>query len=320
MSIRDEVTKAIERRGPRFVPLRIYDDPVRSDVIELGVAPAKDFRPADPDLTEWGYRWQRLDRTMGQVKEHPLPSWDGFAEFRRHVPDPRAPGRFDAVAAEIARRPDKYYMGCIGISGFNLLTFLRGFENVLEDLVLHPKPLGELADLVFGFEEEIIRGFAKTGVSAICFYDDWGTERSLMISPELWRRFFGPRYARQFRLVHSLGRHVFFHSCGQVRAIIGDLIELGADMLNFNQANLLGIDWLRERYAGKVCFFCPNDIQTTLPRGTKSEIEAEVRRLIDAFGQPSGGFIAQAERYESMAVPLESFEYSIECFRRYGVY
>jgi uroporphyrinogen decarboxylase len=65
------------------------------------------------------------------------------------------------------------------------------------------------------------------GFDAVSFYDDWGTQSSLMVSPSLWRDFFKPRYKKQFELVRNSGLDVYFHCCGYIYDIIPDFIELG---------------------------------------------------------------------------------------------
>lgn len=320
MSIKNEVIKAVQRRYPRFVPVRIYDEPKRSDLIRVKYHASTGFHPSSSTQSEWGFVWKSLNDTMGQVKEHCLKSWNDFPTFSEQCPDPYAQGRFEHISQVILENPDKYFIGSLGITGFNMMTFIRGFDNFLSDLYLEQTRVSELADIVFEFEKGIISGFARCNVDSVAFHDDWGTQRALMVNPELWRDFFKPRYRDQFEYAHSLGLHVLFHSCGYIMDIIPDLIEIGVDILNLNQVSLMGIDELASRFAGKVCFLCPNDNQCTMPTGDLCKIEAEARKLIDAFGRPSGGFIAQVERYESMQFSEEAYEHSISSFRKHGNY
>ena len=188
----------------------------------------------------------------------------------------------------------------MGITGFNLMTFIRGFDNVLTDLYLEPERLAELADRVFGFEEGIIEEYGNLGLDAVAFYDDWGTQNNLMVDPDMWRSFFKHRYQRQFQLAHDRGMHVYFHSCGYCYDIIADLIEIGADIFNFNQPNIFGIEQLGRDFGGKACFHCPVDIQTTAVRGNRNDIYAETKKLIDSFGSFNGGFVGLVEDYHSL--------------------
>ena len=136
--------------------------------------------------------------------------------------------------------PNKFVVAALGLSGFGLMTGLRGFENALADLYLNPDMLARLADRVFDFETAAIEEIGRRGADGVWFFDDWGMEQSLFIRPDLWRSFFKPRYAAQFRRIHELGMRAFFHSCGCVWQIIPDLIEIGVDVLNLEQMRVFG--------------------------------------------------------------------------------
>lgn len=314
MTSKELVIRAIKREEPPKIPLYYCNRYIeRSDLLFLGYGAAADFQPDVQGKSEWGFVWQSHDDTMGQPKLPPLA--DGWELFDRYIPpDPDAPGRFESVIKEVQRHPDRYLVGNLGITGFNMVTFLRGFEQVMEDLYLEPERLEQLIKMVFDYESAIIRHYADAGVDAVALFDDWGTQNALMIRPELWRKVFKPHYEKQFALAHKLGLHVFFHSCGQVFDIIPDLIEIGVDMLNLNQPDLFGIEQLGKEYGGKVCFVCPVDHQTVAIHGTKEEIFDYVRRLREHLGCFSGGFIGLLEEYSSVGMTKERFEYIVSAF------
>lgn len=286
----------------------------KSDILSTGYDSAADFKYKNTNISEWGFVWERLDNTMGQPKNPPITSWKALNTYK--VPDPHAPGRFDHIQSFIDSNPDKYMIGSIGLTGFNFVTFLRGFESVMEDLYLDRANLEGLIDIVFNFEKEIIQEFGKFNLDAISFGDDWGTQTSLMISPKLWREIFKPRYAEQFELVHKHGKHVYFHSCGQIAEIIPDLIEIGADILNLNQPDLFGVEELGRKFGGKVCFSCPVDHQTVAITGTRNEISDYVKRLKESLGSFNGGFIAYIEEYSSIGMTDENYKNIVEAFEQ----
>jgi len=290
MNSRERVRRAIEFRGPDRIPVRYYDDLPASDIVFASYLPPAGWTAPEPDVDEWGCLWSSLDDTLGQVKRHPLADPAACTSYR--FPDALAPGRMEAAGAVRAAYPDRYVAGSIGISGFNRMTFLRGFSELLTDMVLAPERVAWLAEQVFGFETEIIRRFALLGVDAVWFWDDWGMQRGLMVSLKAWRAQFKPHYARQFTLAHELGMHVVFHSCGNVAAILDDLVGIGADMLHLNQPKLLGIDRLANELGGRVCLHCPVDTQSTLIHGSPEEIRDQARRLVERLGCYEGGFVA----------------------------
>jgi uroporphyrinogen-III decarboxylase len=318
MSVRKEFAKAIERKGPSHVPVVVVGHPEISDGFITSVGQREGFTPTQEGETEWGFAWKKLDVTMGQPEKPVLSCWDELEGFSS--PDSDAPGRFKQLDAMKAEHPDKYAMCSLGITGFNLMTFIIGFQEMLEGLYIERDKVEKLADIVFAYEEGLVRKAAQHGADAVAFYDDWGTQNGIIINPELWREVFFPRYKRQFDLAHSLGMHVDFHSCGDVYEIIPGLAEAGADMLNLNQPELFGIDRLA-KYAGTVCFLCPVDHQRTFLNGTPDEVRAQARELIDKLGRPNGGFVGWVEPfYTNMGVPEENVEAVIEAFREFGKY
>jgi len=270
------------------------------------------------DKSEWGFVWERFDGTMGQPREALLPSWNDWDQLVR--PDPYDASRFEDAALALQRYNDKYCVASLALTGFTVMTFLRGFKNILEDLYFEREQVECLADLVFGFEEDVIHQLKGRGFDAVAFFDDWGTQTGLLISPVHWREVFKPRYLRQFALAHELGLDVYFHSCGQIGEIIPDLIEIGVDILNLSQPNLFDLVAIGEAYRGKVCFLCPISYQTTSLTGTKADIYRDAASLIQNLGTLHGGIIGYVEEYSSIGLSEENYWHCVNAFRDMGAY
>jgi uroporphyrinogen-III decarboxylase len=135
-----------------------------------------------------------------------------------------------------------------------------------------------------------------------------------MISPEIWREVFRPRYFEQFELVHQAGKKVWFHSCGNIRPIIPDLIDIGVDVLELLQPDVFGIERLSEEFGGQVCFCCSVDHQRLALTGTRDAIFAYVRRLNDQLGSFDGGFIGYIEDYGTLGMSEQSYQWICEAF------
>lgn len=306
------VRAAIGRRNPTRVPILFFNqDREHSDLILVDVV--RHFQGPNQDRSEWGFEWEKLDRTMGQPKAAVLKAWADLDHLA--VPDPRDPARFASAAAAREAFGDRYYLASLVLTGFTVMCALRGFSELLLDLVQRPQETERLADRVFGFEEEVLRQLPAHGFHGAAFYDDWGTQDSLILSPALWRERFLPRYRRQFALAHSLGLDVYFHSCGNVAPLIPDLIEAGVDMLNLSQPNLFDVEELGRRFAGRVCFVCPVSYQTTAIRGTEEDIRREARRLVRNLGRGGGGFIGYVEEYSSIGLSESNYRACVRAFQ-----
>jgi len=312
MNCKENVIRAVGMKRPDSLPfLYINKDKCDSDAIIIDVE--KHFIDDRVKRSEWGFEWKKIDETMGQPRGTVIKTWEDLNRFT--APDPNDLSRFSSAIEDMQKYPGKFYIASLGLSGFTIMTFLRGFSNVLEDILLEDAKIGRLADIVFGFEEEIIKQLKNYGFDAVAFYDDWGTQNNLIISPKLWRSFFKPRYKRQFDLAHRHGLYTYFHSCGYIYDIIGDLIEIGMDMFNMAQPNVYDIKKLGAEYAGKTCFVCPISYQTTAISGNMEDIYEEAERLLGSFWDDNGGFIAYIEAYESIGLSRENYRHCINAFK-----
>ena len=315
MDCRERVKRAIRREGPDRLPiLFINKDREQSDIILVDME--RHFLGEKQDRSEWGFRWERRDRTMGQPEREVLGSLGDLDRFP--WPDPRDQGRFAGVPRAREEYPGRYYLGSLVLTGFTIMSFLRGFSRLMVDLLDDRSGVEALADRVFGFEEEVIRQMPAHGMDGVAFYDDWGTQSGMIVSPGLWRELFKERYRRQFDLAHAGGLDVYFHTCGLVEELIPDLIEIGVDMLNLSQPNLYDIEALGRRYGGKACFVCPVSYQTTSITGTREQIFADVRLLVESLGRFDGGLIGYVEEYGSIGMSEQNYAACVAAFRDLG--
>ena len=314
MTSKEIVYRAVEMRDPPRAPIYFCNrDLDRADTACVSFGPDAAFKPSVPEATEWGYLWKTLDGTMGQPEG--LPKLADAAKIESYIPpDPRAPGRLENVSKFIEENRDRFTVFGVGISGFNGATFLRGMEDFLADLYTDRALADRVLDIVYGFENGIIEQANDYPIDAMGFGDDLGTQNGLIISPSLWREVFKPRYAEQFEMVHRSGKKVWFHSCGQVFDIIGDLIDIGLDRIELLQPDLLGVERLSREFGGKICFCCSIDHQRRAITGTRDEIFAYAKFLNDQLGRFHGGFIAYVEDYASLGMSEDNYQWIREAF------
>lgn len=341
----DWVKKAIHRRGSGRCPVRIkrlsldvvlrygddladlfceYPDDVAAIVpydIFIGHQPPNKSPRINPVevLTqtaqwtdEWGTRWGHAFGGCGATPvDYPLKDWAGLeAYIASCIPDPRSPGRLDS-AAEILRlhAATKYCIGIIHLSLFERLHATRGMENVFTDFYEHESQVRRLLDVIADYLVELIHSWAEIGADAVFLTDDWGSQTALMISPLMWRRFFKPYYARAFGEAHALGMDVIFHSCGNVTAIVGDLIEAGMDVLDPVQPGAMDVDEIARRFGGRCSFAAAVDVQHLLSHGSPQEVRDGVRRVMDTLGQPfGGGLLVGPANVITPEIPFENLQ------------
>ena len=175
---------------------------------------------------------------------------------------------------------------------FERLQFLRGSAAFYMDLMEQPPAMLSFCKKLHDFNCQLLELWAKTDADALMFMDDWGSQKSLLINPALWREFFKPMYRDFIEIAHGAGKAVFMHTDGYTADIFPDMIELGLDAIN-SQVFCMGVERLRP-FAGKITFWGEIDRQHILAGGTPQDAEDAVRSIYDNLWK-NGGCIAQCE-------------------------
>ena len=241
---------------------------------------------------EWGNTWERIDPTSkGEVVKGVLDEISALDSYE--FPDYSSPADYTGVSERRANVPDKWLNGDIPGFAFNIARKMRRLDQYLMDLVLEADRMRELHDRIDLMVEDMIRNYAAAGVDGVMFCEDWGTQNQTLISPEMWRAEFFPRFQKLCGIAHDLDIKVFMHSCGKIGAIVPGLMEAGIDVLQFDQPDLHGIDVLASHQErGQITFWCPVDIQKTLQQRDEKVIRDKAREMLDELWHGRGGFIA----------------------------
>jgi uroporphyrinogen decarboxylase len=327
MNSREIVLRTLEFRNPERVAAT-FPEPYWHDLCHVSyVLPGHEeriWRQVGPHrqewVDEWGNTWARLETTSkGEVVRGALESWDDLDNLC--LPDLANPANFARVR-EVCSDPSNERFRVGGMAGFpfNITRYMRRLEQYLADILLEPEKVNALLKRVEDLLAEVIVQYAQAGVDAVFFVEDWGTQNSLMIHPRTWRQVFKPGFVRLCHVAHTQGLKVFMHSCGKITDIIPDLIEAGIDLLQFDQPRLHGIDTLAQ-FHGRITFWCPVDIQTTLQTQDEALIEADAKAMVEKMGGPDGGFIA-GYYGDNASIGLDPHWQDVACrtFIKYGNY
>jgi len=239
-------------------------------------------------------------------------------------PDPLEPAAWEFVRAQVSRYGGQYgLIGGLETTIFELSWNLVGLEKFLVDLHEGSPYVEALLDKVLGYNLAVGKRLVELGVDMVWAGDDFGTQRGMLVSPDLWRRFFKPRMQRLFRALKAVNPAVkiAYHSCGSILPIIPDLIEIGLDVLNPIQPKAQGMDLgaLKKAYGRELAFFGGVDEQEVLPFGSPEEVEAEVRLRIRQAGA-GGGFILGPAHNIQPDTPLQNVRAFFRAAREHGTY
>jgi uroporphyrinogen decarboxylase len=125
--------------------------------------------------------------------------------------------------------------------------------------------------------------------------DDWGTQRSTIASPKIFRKLFLPYRRRINDECHRIAPQVktFLHSCGAIYDLLDMIVESGFDALNPVQWTAGGHtyqEW-KDKARGRLTLWGGGvNAQGTLLLGTTDEVYAEARAVTQYMAQ-DGGFV-----------------------------
>jgi uroporphyrinogen decarboxylase len=327
---KDLVRKAIAFRSPERVPYNF--DSNRTPVIAerygddfewvFSSAAGDTFpRPLGNDryVNEFGVVYHRPGVTFGEAREFPLADLARVQSYQ--VPDFSRPARFAAMEEIVRHNPDKYILGMFPHFLFQQMMDLFGFEQLMVAFLGERWSVDMIADRLMQSCLRMVDCFADRGADGMIAIEDLGLQDRLIIAPDLWREVFKPRMAAVVEACHARKMHFFIHCCGGIVEVIEDFIEIGVDVLQIDQQDNMGIDELARRFAGRLCFFCPVDIQTTLPLGPVERIQSQAKHLMKAFGSRGGGFMAKTyPQPGAIGIPEEYTRVMCETFRTFGRY
>lgn len=255
---------------------------------------------------EWGIR--RGGYHWGQALSHPLANAETVAEVENHkFPDPED---WDVLITQEKRADAEDYcvIGATWAPFFHDSTELVGMEKFFIDMYLNPGVVEAIIDKCFQFYYMVNQKAYLANPQVIDFYffgNDFGSQRALLLSPDMWRKFYKPYVAKYIEQAHQYGAAACLHSCGDIHEIIPDLIEVGLDVINPIQVNASNMDpeVLKREYGRDIAFSGGIDVVDILRKGSEEEVRAETRRIIDILGYDGRLIVAPSHDYLLPEIP-----------------
>ncbi len=229
------------------------------DVRAVGPRPAATYRREIADdgehrwfRDEWGVG-RRMPRDGGLYYDSfgpPLAGEVDVATIDRFAwPDALDPARF-AGMADAARRAcavegRAVHVGSICGGLTEGLFKLRGFEDGYMDLAAAPararRVMERILEIKIAYWGRILPELGGL-VDVVGEADDLGGQDRPLFSPATYRALVKPLQRELFSFIHArTSARVFFHTCGAVRDLLPDLIEIGVDILNPLQVSATGM-------------------------------------------------------------------------------
>ena len=237
-------------------------------------------------------------QSLADVQAHrwPDPDWWDFKPVRSVIRDMNRDERCHV----------RFRIGAV----FEIAWQLRGMENFLSEMAGDPAIPTYMMERITDILVEVTRRLleeAGDDIDMVYFYDDVGSNLSLLISKKMWRTFIRPCHEKLIDVARRRGKQVMYHTDGAVRPLIPDLIEMGVDVLNPIQPGTTGMEpvALKRDFGARLSFHGGVDIVGLLPKGSPSDVRTAARQLATDLGQ-DGGYVMAGSHHIQSDTPLDN--------------
>jgi len=242
--------------------------------------------------------WGMLDFP---VKDTSLEGYD--------FPRPEGKGRFREAEKIVEQNPDKFnLLQMLGI--FEIPCRFAGMENVMIGMGSEEEFADECFDKALEFNLGIL-GQLPDYVHGVRFIEDWGDQRGLLMGAKHWRRYLKPRLRTMYEACRKMGRVVSIHSCGNITELIPDLIEMGVEIIDPIQPEVMDLRYIKKEYGKDVVLFGGVGAQSTMPLGTPRQVVEEAEHLL-SFMTTGGRYILGSSGAIPTDTPVENMAALIE--------
>jgi uroporphyrinogen decarboxylase len=258
----------------------------------------------------FGVIWNKTkDRTLGVVDIPPIdkPSLKNFK-----FPTTDDLPVYQYIEQNNLDFPDHFHFLSIGFALFERAWSLIGMENLMMWMLLEPAFVHDLLDQITTYNIKLIKQAAKIGgIDGVRFGDDWAGQNGLLVGEDLWRIFIKPKLRKMCDAAKQENLFIGQHCCGKVETLLPDMIEVGVDVFDPFQPEVMDVFELYKTHHGKISFMGGLSVQKTLPYGSVEDIRKESMKLLDSLGK-RGGYIFSPSHALTGDIPNENIQTLIE--------
>lgn len=284
-----------------------------------GVVYTKVIEETGQDLVfefETGARW----------RIHKSPFWREYIRYPIQQPgdlntmkvlDPHDPRRYKGVRENVKYFKQKGYFTYAEIHGFFSGVWYRYYnlEDFMVDMTADKELARNIVNMVGEFNLETAKGFLERGVDCIVFPDDLGSNAGMLISPQLYTKFFYPWHKRLAELCHQYGGYLNMHSHGNINEIVPLLVDAGIDILNpVGPSDNMDLRELKAKYGNRITFM--GGVSKFIGEMDKDELEAHLKEIIET-GAPGAGFIVMPEGGIPCDMNKENFQHYLSLIKKF---
>ncbi len=261
-------------------------------------------------MCEWGI--VRGGAFYGQAMTHPLAGAQSVAEVEAYRGFEN-PDDYDVTISQEQREQvkDHCLIGGCWSPFFHDSTELMDMEEFFINMYTNPAVCEAIIERCFAFYHELDRRVFAQNPDCVDMYfigNDFGSQRALLMAPDMWRKFYKPYVAKLIAQAKQNGCVTAIHSCGDIHEIIGDLIDIGVDAINPIQVNAehMNPETLVETFRDNCVFFGGVDENEILKFGTEQQVRDETRRMIEVLGKYGRYIVAASHDYILPEIPARN--------------
>ena len=277
----------------------------------------------------WGVAWERVDG-FNQITRYPLRGASAAEIEGDRFPHDRIGellGNMEGIGVQGSRAVESSrelsnaveccraftpspFIGCdVSPCAFEFWGRLFGMEDAMLQIAAPSPEFLRFVRRSTAFMVELSeRACRQYALDWFWTGDDVGGQRGMMMSPEMWREMIKPELAQVFDVGRKYGLPIAYHSCGGIRPIIPDLIEMGLDVLNPIQCDCPGMDAaeLKKDFGKHLTFMGGVDTIGLLPNGSADDVRRATCALIDCMTSDGGGYILAASHTVAPETPMDN--------------
>ena len=189
--------------------------------------------------------------------------------------------------AEAVDRSDQFVAPMIAPGLFERLHYFMGMEDSLVNFYDEPEAVAELIKYLTEWELQYAETLCEhLHPDALFHHDDWGSQKSTFISPDMFGEFFVDAYKEIYGYYKSHGVElIVHHSDSYAATLVPHMIDMGIDIWQGVMTSN-NIPDLIQKYGGKISFMGGIDSATVdHPGWTREEVKQEVRRACKEYGK-----------------------------------
>ena len=268
---------------------------------------------------DFGGYWDFCDFPLKDAEEevianYPFPSPDDYD--------------YDGQDARIDSLLEQGLAVHLGHPGFadilNSTGSIMGVEDALVNLSMEDEATLQLVDRRLDLQLAVLERQLEKSKGKIDFLwigEDLGTQRTPLISMELYQTVLRPRHQRFLDLAKAYGLPVLVHSCGSSSWVYETLLEMGVAGVDTLQPEAVRMSpaYLAEHFGGRLSFRGCISTAGPLAYGTAAETEALCRQTLETLMPTRGYHFAPTHEIQDNT-PVENILAMYQAAHTYGCY